>query len=327
MAVTTINIDEFLPTKLDGETVTAADWNRLVLLFRTINDNAFELLDLIKTVDINKANISSLALGSIPDRSISASKLEQLGDTKAVYILTEDTVPKADVTYYTLSTTVDGQTTTTVYTPHIGLEEFDVHEQYYTLETVPTEAAIASPEIIANGVITGDKIRDNTLTSALFTDLVLGGLLNDKSTIYTDKGVTDTLPADVTSRAHTIKFDKAHKVLVVINTTSLSVFMADTSKPDLHIGLTAPASSGAQELFIKHLIGVAKQDTIQTAKKAAFSSVYSAGAPYGLTGHKRLCLSNAYYQSDKQELYLKFTRVPNSDSAIDYSFGHLIIGL
>ena len=433
MAVTTINLNEFLPKKLDGEVVTAEDWNKLIALFQALNSNALALLDLTKVVDTNTANIATLTLGAIPDRSIGSNKLEITGNTKQVYQITTDTVPKDGVTYYTVGEstfepqlglsvfnkdtqyyelntiyirtahetpqpetlyyifedaenivtpevgaqgpegvyisqpnlvefvtnvvyyelkavhqlTVDqepqaGKTyytqQITAYTPHTGLTGFDLNKIYYTLNTVATKAAIAEAEVIEDGVIPGVKLQENTLSSGLFTDLIIGGLLNDKTTVYTDKYVSGSFTgkedanADINeTRTHTITFEKEHKALLVINSETISLFMADPNKPDITFGINY--SSSMQRLCVKTRLGDNKRTArIQTDYEiGSFTDNYVAANPLNLAHSDRVCLINAYYDGDTKTLTAVFKRagefVNQNTGYYSYGFGSLIIGL
>lgn len=433
MAVTTINLDEFLPKKLDGEVVTAEDWNKLVALFQALNSNALELLDLTKAVDINTANIATLTLGAIPDRSIGSNKLEIAGNTKQVYQITTDTVPKDGVTYYTVGEstfeqqlglsvfnkdtlyyeldtiyirtthetpqpetlyyiledaenivtpevgaqgpegvyisqpnlvefvtnvvyyelkavhqlTVDqepqaGKTyytqQITTYTPHTDLTGFDLNKIYYTLNTVATKAAIAEAEVIEDGVIPGVKLKENTLFGSLFTDTVIGSLLNDKVTVYRDKGISgrftgkEDTAADINeTQTHTITFDKAHKALLVITAGTISLYMADPSKPDLHFGDAALDRHG---VCFRTIFGPNKNtQIIQTTYEygATFSHQWYAGYPYNLCSSQGVCLKHANYDYSTKTLTTVFQRagdyVNQAEHFYGYSFGSLIIGL
>lgn len=421
-----------LPEKQSGEIVTAEDWNKLTALFLALNQNAVALDSVRQVAETNEANIATIALGAIPDRSISAIKLEVAGATKQVYQITTDTQPKEGVVYYTVGDatfvqrigltafdkdtpyyelnavyvrteheapqpdvtyyiyengeeeppekgeqgpegvyisqpgleefatgviyyellaihqlTVDAepQTGKTYYTqnieayvPHEGLTNFDLNTIYYTLSTVSTKAAIAEAEVIEDGIIPGSKLQENTLSSGLFTDLIIGGLLNDKTTVYTDKYISGSFTgkedanADINeTRTHTITFEKEHKALLVINSETISLFMADPNKPDITFGINY--SSSMQRLCVKTRLGDNKQTArIQTDYEiGSFTDNYVAANPLNLAHSDRVCLINAYYDGDTKTLTAVFKRagerVNQNASLYGYGFGSLIIGL
>ena len=201
-----------------------------------------------------------------------------------------------------------------------------------------TKAAIAEAEVIEDGVIPGSKLTDNTLSSSLFTDLILGGLLNDKVTIYSDKGISgrftgkEDKAADINeTQTHTITFDKAHKALLVITSGTISLYMADPSKPDLHFGAAALDRPG---VCFRTIFGPNKNtQTIQTTYEygATFSNQWYAGYPYNMCSSQGVCLKHAYYDYSTKTLTTVFQRagdyVNQDDSFYGYRFGSLIIGL
>ena len=421
-----------LPEKQSGEIVTAEDWNKLTALFLALNKNAVALDSVRRVAETNEANIATLTLGAIPDRSIGSNKLEIAGNTKQVYQITTDTVPKEGVTYYTvgdatfvqrigltafdkdtlyyelntvyvrtehetpqpdvtyyiyengeeeppekgeqgpegvyisqpglvefttgvvyyellavhqLTVDVEPQTGKTYYTqnieayvPHEGLTGFDPNTVYYTLSTVPTKAAIAEAEVIEDGVIPGVKLQENTLFGSLFTDTIIGSLLNDKVTIYSDKGISgrftgkEDKAADINeTQTHTITFDKAHKALLVITAGTISLYMADPSKPDLHFGTARLGGSG---VCFRTIFGPNKNtQTIQMTYEygATFSHQWYAGNPYNMCSSQGVCLKHANYDYSTKTLTTVFQRagdyVNQDDSFYSYRFGSLIIGL
>lgn len=330
MAVTTIKLDEFLPKKLDGEVVTAEDWNKLVALFQAINSNAFELLDVRKAVEVNTGNIAEITQGAVPDNSITSAKLSKSGSVTQVYQLTTDLTPVSGVTYYVRNET--GQ-----YVPAVGLVTFDPDTQYFNLNTVACEPAVNVPEIVGTNVIKNDHMQSNTLLANVCTDLFLGGLLADKVTIYTDRGVSGTFDKSVdtsgATHTHTITLDKSHKALVIINEYTIS-FITDynANTPDLYIGLnntlgtTQPALLRIARLSGENKHNVSPQDT---ANGANFTGTV-AGSPYNLCGgNYRVRLKQAYYNSSEKQINLttELIYTGKGDNSFNYSFGDYIIGL
>ena len=329
MAVTTIKLDEFLPKKLDGEVVTAEEWNKLVALFQAINNNAFELLDVRKAVEVNTGNIAEITQGAVPDNSINSAKLSKTGGVTQVYQLTTDLTPSPDVTYYVRNE--KGQ-----YVPAVDLVTFDPNIQYFNLNTVACEPAVNVPEIIGTNVIKNEHFQSNTLLANVCTDLFLGGLLADKVTIYTDRGVSGTFDKSVdttgATRTHTITLDKAHKALVIINGSTIS-FMTDyqANTPDLYIGLNDSWSTGNPiRLDINRLSGEDKHNVSpqDTANGANFTGTV-AGSPYNLCyGGPSIRLKQAYYNSSAKQINLTTELIYTGNSAVfTYSFGNYIIGL
>lgn len=329
MAVTTINLDEFLPKKLDGEVVTAEDWNKLVTLFQAINSNAFELLDVRKAVEVNAGNISEITQGAVPDNSITSAKLSKSGGVMHVYQLTTDLTPVSGVTYYVRNE--NGQ-----YVPAVDLVTFDPNTQYFNLNTVACEPAVNVPEIVGTNVIKNEHMQSNTLLANVCTDLFLGGLLADKVTIYTDRGANGTFYKSVdttgATHTHTITLDKPHKALIIINGSTIS-FMTDykANTPDLYIGVTDSYSTGgATRLDINRLSGEDKYNVSpQKIAKGTNFQGNIAGSPYDLCdGGYSVRLKQAYYNSSKKQINLTTELIYTRDSSLfGYSFGDYIIGL
>ena len=330
MAVTTIKLDEFLPKKLDGEVVTAEDWNKLIALFQAINSNAFELLDVRKAVEVNTGNIAEITQGAVPDNSINSAKLSKTGGVTQVYQLTTDLTPVSGVTYYVRNE--NGQ-----YVPAVDLVTFDPDTQYFNLNTVACEPAVNVPEIVGTNVIKNEHLQSNTLLANVCTDLFLGGLLADKVTIYTDRGASGTFDKSVdttgATHTHTITLDKAHKALIIINGSTIS-FMTDyqANTPDLYMGVTDSYSTGGTtRLDINRLSGEDKHNISpqDTANGANFAGTV-AGSPYNLCGGTyRVRLKQAYYKSSEKQINLttELIYTGKGSASFTYSFGDYIIGL
>ena len=340
MPVTTINLNDFLTQKDSGDVVTGADWNKLVSLFHAVNGNASALLNLMKSVDTNTANIAQVSQGAVPDGSIDYSKLSKLGGTTNKYVLTSDDTPVTGVTYYTLENNK--------YIAHTDLTAFETGVKYYTLEVVATQPAIAGSDVIGDGVIQSFNLAPHSLLPSACSEFLLGGLLNDNAIVYTDKGVTGTFPeytADTDKSGniveHTITFEKQHKAFIIINKSCISVLCAAPDKPDLYIGLTVNATDASDvEFTINHLSGANKRNAEpQKMLNGKYQSwLYKANAPVGLTGNSSVQLACCYYDYETKSIKLKFKhwctqRTEVNDQydyifpAVTYSFGDLIIGL
>lgn len=338
MPVITIDTKDFLVPKNSGDVVTGADWNKLVSLFHAFNGNAKELLDTIKNVDINTANIAQVTQGAVPDGSIEYAKLSKMGGITKKYILTTDTTPKAGTTYYTL----EGN----AYVPHTGLTAFTTGVQYYILETRATTAAIADGDVIGDGVLEDYHLADHTLLPRACSEFLLGGLLNDSATVYTDKGVSGSfayhtdmetyIPTPIT---HTIQLDKSHKTVVIIQPGGIIILNANPDKPNLFIGGYIKLVENDYVyggMYISHLIGTNKSE--QAPQGIYTNSQFSPGMqrasyPTGLLSPDVatfMQLRRCYYDSNKGTITVTISHLPGNKyhyPAQDYSFGNLIIGL
>lgn len=321
MAVVTIDLDHFLTLKKDGEIVTAEDWNKLVALFQSINQNANELLTLIKDVNDVRADMVNIVSNGVADDSVGYDKLEKLDKTKQVYVLNTDETPVPGVVYYTLEDTE--------YIPHENLTEFE-NVQYYVVNTVASNAAIAAADVIADGVIPHTKLKLGTIVEAVCSDLLLGGLLSDNVTVYLDKGFsgvfkkTDSLG---TQHTKTITFEKAHKALIVINNNCISLYTTVANAPDVHIG-SEYAQGYYQGLYINTLIGANKLSLAPQQLVFGTDGHEIAGRPIDLSGGGIYTqLSRAYYDYSKKTLQVSVKYVRRTNVDVPYSFGNLIIGL
>ena len=333
MPVSTINLNDFLVQKNSGDIVTGDDWNKLIALFHATNVNANALLQLMKAVDANTANIAHVTQGAVPDGSIDYNKLSKIGGTTNKYVLTTDLTPVSGVTYYTLEGTV--------YIPHIDLAVFEPGTQYYTLETVVTEPAILGPDVIGDGVVENYHLASKTLLPSACSDFLLGGLLNDNATVYTDKGVSGTIPSSTTRTTveHTITLDKPHKALIIIGAYSVVFLTADINKPDLYIGGSIEGTEDGDALmnnmFIKHLVGDSKRHASpQSYTKlwpliSAADDIETANYPSGLLETSRAYLNRCYYDYETKTVKLRITQLHSSTnySQASYNFGNLIIGI
>ena len=343
MAVITINLDDFLPKKLDGEVVTAEDWNKLVALFQAINTNALELLDLTKLVDINTANIATVTQGAVPDNSINGSKLSKLGGVTPVYQLTTDSTPSADVTYYIEDE--NGR-----YVAQTDLSSFLPEIKYYVLNTIDSTPAVDTPEHIADEVIQNKHLKANTLLSSVCSDLLLGGLLSDKATIYTNKGISGAFDLSTEKRGtlhtHDIVLDKPHKAVIILTTNAIAIITDyKAPAPDIYIGsefkFTNEIAKQEHKFCVNTLIGDAKVNERPQKMTAyhgfydeGYEDLYYASAPYELCGTRMVGLYRAYYDSSAKTIHCTFEQgygrgasAPNSATKYDYSFGNIIIGL
>jgi hypothetical protein len=327
--VETIKTDDFLVQKNDGDVVTGSDWNKLVALFHATNSNALALLDVIKNVDTNTANIAQVTQGAVPDGSIGSSKLEKYGGIKNVYVFTEDTTPQAGTTYFTLK---DG-----AYVPHADLVAFTPGEQYYVLATVPTTAAVSDSNAVGNNVVTHYHC----------VDAILGGLLNDKTTVYTDKGVTGVFEAcklsdaeynagAIPTQTRTITFSKPHKAFLIITSSTISLLLADSTKPDIHFGMGVFwGDKDIERILIHTLIGEDKR-TEHIQSIADIGGEGTALDFYKMANADRVALTHCYYDAATQSIKLEFKHAYYDHDSYDkiytfneenYSFGNLIIGL
>lgn len=218
MSVLTINVNDFLTEKKDGEFVTAAEWNKLVALFRTINHNANALLDTNKAVDVNKANIAQLTLGAVPDESISHSKLTKRNTITSTYEYTTDGSPVSEKTYYVIE---DG-----VYIAKTNLVSFDADVEYYELVTKEAGPAINSTDVIGDKVITGVNVADETLNKDHFVYNILGQLLKNCSINTYTQNVT------VKQSETTVEFvlDKVYDTVIICTGTELILLRAGDTK-------------------------------------------------------------------------------------------------
>lgn len=323
-AVSTINLNNFLVQKDSGDVVTGADWNKLVALFHTVNNNANALIATNQNVGVNAANIAQISLGAVPDNSVGYSKLEKAGNTKGVYTLVEDAAPTSGVTYFTLENGA--------YKAHSNLTEFKVGVQYYVLETVPTQPAVAAPDVIG----------DNIIMAKHCAEMLLGGLLNDSVTVYTDKAVHiafETAYVDSTKNAptvaRTITFEKQHKAFIIMTSHTISFLCAAPDKPDVYIGLSAQPDGDPGQLVVKCLIGDNKligapQNLVYSRNPASY-----AYAPRGLTKNSVVRLQRCHYNYDTKSIEAVFEQcyagITAADQyiypAVEDTFGSLIIGL
>ena len=331
MAVITINVDDFLTAKSDGEVVTAQEWNKLIALFQSININANALLDLMKLVDINTANIAQVTQGAVPDGSIGASKLEKSGSVKSTYRITEATTPVAGVTYYVLENNK--------YTPIQDLSEFDTGTVYYELITVPTEPAINDAAMFADNVILDRHLLAKTLSARVCADTLLGDLLSTNTTYYTDKGVSGNL-TDSNVVDFEIKFPKAHKAVILFSGRTVSFIVANDNIPNIYIGSDVTGSSGSTQWFGTTVrVGsekknVAVQSILSISPNGAFNGDYPiANSPYALAGGRCVRVLQCYLSTTDTESTLHFALQRTHDQEKygsgnwSYSFGHMIIGL
>ena len=235
MAVTTININDILTTKAEGEVVTAAEWNKLITLFYAINGNANELLSVKQQVDANRGNILNITAGAVPDESITSAKLSTISSVANTYIETTDVTPDSGKTYYTYA---DG-----TYTACSSLASFEDGVVYYELDTIEPGPAISSLDVIANKLITGDKIANSTLTSKHCVTTMLGELLNnciiyDASALYANTAPPATA-ASTTYATNTLKLSKQHKAVILIGYgLDFAVLTANETAPNFIVKRT-----------------------------------------------------------------------------------------
>ena len=326
-AVSTINLNDFLVQKDSGDVVTGADWNKLVALFHAVNNNAEALLNTIKDVDTNAANIAQVTQGAVPDNSIGYDKLEKIGGIKNVYTFTEDITPKTGVTYYTLE---DG-----VYSPHENLAAFESGVQYYELRAVVTRPAIADADVVGDGVIHGYHCAE----------LILGSLLNDSVTVYTDKGILSKFPAytsalqydwsDAPTAEHTITFEKQHKAFVIISNGTIILLHANPNTPDVYIGLRkSPSNGDVSGLDTIALLGEEKHTRTPQSIYTSKQQDYVVGL-LGVTGARHVQLQHCYYDYASKTIKFTVKHLHTSYAVgekfnypeVSYSFGNLIIGL
>lgn len=313
MPVTTINLDDFLSQKDSGDIVTGSDWNKLIALFYAVNGNAEALLDVMKNVDTNTANIAQVSQGAVPNGSIGYNKLSKIGGTTQQYVLTTDTVPQPEVTYYTLEGTK--------YVPHESLVTFESETQYYNLITVATEAAIADSDVIGDGVIQPFHCAASFLKTLLGKDV----------TVYTDKAISGTLTitkasgdynSETVSETKTVTLPKAHKALLSINPYSIILFTADATRPNIALNSTSITEdavySGVKSFMVRHAIGVAKQNWAPGATAAVKMSHMLNNEVY---------VSNAYYDTDACKLNFTFSKTAAYTHTQDYKFNNLLIGI
>lgn len=333
MAVSTINLKDFLVQKNSGDIVTGDDWNKLVSLFYAVNNNAQELIALMQHADVNTANIAQITQGSVPDGSIDYAKLSKMGGITKKYAYTTDSTPNPNTTYYTLENNI--------YKPCETLAVFEPGIAYYVLESVVTQPAIAKPDVIGDGVIENYHLASKTLLPSACSDFLLGGLLNDNATVYTDKGVSGTLPYSTTRTTveHTITLDKPHKALIIIGAYSVVFLTADINKPDLYIGGSIEGTEDGDALmnnmYIKHLIGDSKRHASpQSYTKlwpyvSAVDDLESANYPSGLLETSHAYLKRCYYDYETKTVKLSITHLYNGSGfpQASYNFGNLIIGI
>ena len=218
MSVITINTDDFLTTKKDGEYVTAEEWNKLVALFTAINHNAEALIETNKAVDVNKANIAQATVGAVPDASITSEKLSTTHTLKNVYRRTEDTSVITGKNYYTY----DGS----VYTLAENLTKFISGVAYYELHIEEAGPAVNSSDVIGDRVITGAKIADRTLLASNCVTNIIGSLLKGCPINTYTKAIT------VKSTNTTVEFtlDKAHDAVIICTGNELILLRTGDNK-------------------------------------------------------------------------------------------------
>ena len=219
MAVMSINPNDFLTNKQDGEFVTAEEWNKLVALFTVLNNNAIELLNTNQAVDSNKANILHLTAGAVPDESITCEKLATKTTLKNIYNLTQDLTPDANKTYYTYENGV--------YTAVDTSDTFEEGVGYYELSTEYANPAINSSDVIGNKVITGENIADEVLEQQHCVPNLLGQLLNNCTIESYSKAVQVAASSNTTV---TFKLDKTYNAIVLLNADSLILVRAGDNK-------------------------------------------------------------------------------------------------
>lgn len=320
MAVTTINVNDVLTPKQDGEVVTSADWNKLIALFSAINGNAYQLLDTIKAVDANKANILNISAGSVPDESITYEKLSKTGTLQPQYYV--NTQPfKANLVYYTY----DG----TTYTEAVGLtaENFDIDAPYYLVDQQLTGAAIKSDNVIEDWTIGGAKLQGDAIFAEVCSPLLLGELLSTRATVYTNKAVSGTFHNSTpigTTLPFNITLDKAHKIIFVINENSISMYVDTASElPDLHIG---NYESYSKRWFYVRVIK--RNDKLTSPPQVWLGNEGTDQYPEGLLGNSsRVQLSKGYYSADTKALTLAMTKKGTTYDNTVCTYGNLIIGI
>lgn len=318
MAVMSINPNDFLTTKKEGEFVTAEEWNRLVALFTVLNNNAMELLSTNQAVDSNKANILHLTAGAVPDESITCEKLSTKYTLKNTYIVTQDTTPVTGKTYYTYENGV--------YTAVESLSTFRADTVYYELTTEYAKPAINTPEVIGDKVITGEKLADETLTNSNCVPNLIGQLLKNCSI------KSYTIPIELLPYVETkveVKLDKACDVALVLTGTDIILCRKDDPKL-LCIGseYKTVIANGGDYINSDYTYRRPIKYDYPSNLQAIFNSErgYDGYCIYryeDIAGHYRAKLTNLVLDGDTLTYSIKTI----NDETLKYNFNLIVLGL